>query len=319
MTDQTIDNLTNEIKEIEDEVRMRQQNERGGSDEDVGSQREEQPGQRLGQDASGNEGGNEQLNADDGQDEQHQPERKQVLDPEERIAQLQKALDSERAQRRIASREAEELRELRQRVDQLSQNAPQFQQQTDPATGEKPDRQKDPLAYLDWLDRQVTEYRSEREQQAAMAQQQQAYQQQVTALSQYGAQAEEEFRNVKPDYDDAFKHYATGRVKQVQAMGYDEQSAQQAVHQELLTLINNHAQVGSNPAKAIYEAAQALGYRSGQQQTQAKGERKSTPTMPQGGRAAKQNAVSLEALENASPEEFDQMWKEAERAGLFNQ
>ena len=261
----------------------------------------------------------EQL-AEDGQDVERQQERGAVLSPEDRIAQLEKALNSERAQRRIANKDAEKLRDLEQRLwDMQSRIAPQDQTQDPDA---KPDRNKDPLAYLDWLDKQVDTYREQEQQRAQMQMQQQQHQQFVRQVEQYGGQAENEFRAVKPDYDDAFKHYAETRIKAIKAFGADEQTAAQALQNELLQLTASHAQVGSNPAEAIYNAAAAMGYQPGgnkQAQTQQRQAQRgtNTPTLPAGGTPPKQNAISLDSMMKASPEDFDKMWAEAERNGLL--
>lgn len=237
---------------------------------------------------------------------------------QKRYENVQKALKQERGQRR----ESDQWRgQMEERLAQMQAKVSPQDRAED--ADSKPDRNKDPLAYLDWLDGKVTEYETrEREQQQRQQQeaQQRQYQQQV---QQYGAQAEEAFRQEAPDYDDAATFYAKSRLEELQHVyGMNPQGAQQYLAQELQAAVVQNAQRGQNPAAAIYAAAKARGYaqKSGEAEAklnQMKEGRKSSPTMPSGGRG-KQNAISMdELLKIEDPKEFERRWSEAEKQGLF--
>ena len=236
-----------------------------------------------------------------------------------RYENVQKALKQERGQRR----ELDQWRGLmEERLSQLQSKASPAEQQAD---GEnKPDRNKDPLAYLDWLDQKVTQYEEREREQQTRAQQEAQQRQYLQQVQEYGAQAEEAFRQEAPDYDDAATYYAKSRLEELQHVyNMTPQAAQQYLGQELQAAVVQNAQRGQNPAAAIYAAAKARGYaaKSGEAQAkldQMKEGRKSSPTMPQGGKG-KTNGVSMdELLKIDDPKEFEKRWAEAEKQGLFS-
>jgi hypothetical protein len=236
-----------------------------------------------------------------------------------RYENVQKALKQERGQRR----ELDQWRgQMEERLSQLQSKASPAEQQAD---GEnKPDRNKDPLAYLDWLDQKVTQYEEREREQQTRAQQEQQQRQYLQQVQEYGAQAEEAFRKEAPDYDDAATYYAKSRLEELQHVyNMTPQAAQQYFGQELQAAVVQNAQRGQNPAAAIYAAAKARGYVAKSNEAQAKLDqmkegRKSSPTMPQGGKG-KANGVSMdELLKIEDPKEFEKRWAEAERQGLFS-
>lgn len=236
-----------------------------------------------------------------------------------RYENVQKALKQERGQRR----ELDQWRgQMEERLSQLQSKASPAEQRAD---GEdKPDRNKDPLAYLDWLDQKVTQYEEREREQQTRAQQEAQQRQYLQQVQQYGAQAEEAFRKEAPDYDDAATYYAKSRLEELQHVyNMTPQAAQQYLGQELQAAVVQNAQRGQNPAAAIYAAAKARGYaaKSGEAQAkldQMKEGRKSSPTMPQGGKG-KANGVSMdELLKIEDPKEFEKRWAEAEKQGLFS-
>lgn len=254
---------------------------------------------------------------DDGEGE----ERRDPLPYEElqkRYENVQKALKQERGQRR----------ELDQWRGQMEERLAQMQAKASPQdraddADSKPDRNKDPLAYLDWLDGKVTEYEQREREQTQRAEEEAQQRQYMQQVQQYGAQAEEQFRQEAPDYDDAATFYAKSRLEELQHVyGMNPQGAQQYLAQELQAAVVQNAQRGQNPAAAIYAAAKARGYvqKSGEAEAklnQMKEGRKSSPTMPQGGKG-KQNAISMdELLKIEDPKEFERRWSEAEKQGLF--
>lgn len=264
--------------------------------------------------------------ADAGQSEaEPQPEEgeKEPLSADEwkaRHDNLQKALKAERAKRKEGDEYRQKFSEIEQRLSQLT---PQERQDVKDEAQARPDASKDPLGALDYALNKITEYEELEARRAQEKEQREQQQAQIQQITSYGAQAEEEFRKVAPDYDEASQHYAQSRVRELQVVyGLDDYAARQQLNQELMAAIYQSAQSGRNPAEAIYEAAKARGYVKKASEAEAKLEqmkegRKSSPTMPQGGKG-KPNSISLDEMLKADPEEFDRLFREGEKMGAFN-
>jgi len=290
-------------KELDREMQEAEQASGGEEREDGGGQPEAEAQPEQGEDKGG---------APEGKDPWSYDELR------ERYDNLNKAFKSERGQRQDLDHWRGQMEE---RLQHLQAKASPDDRKDD--ANDKPDRSKDPLAYLDWLDGKVSEYEA-RETQTQQARERDAQQrQQMQQIQAFGAKAEEEIRADKADYDAAARFFATSRLNELQAVyGMTPQAAQEYFGQELQATVIQNARQGQNPAAAIYAAAHARGYtkQSGEAQAtlnQMEAGRKSSPTMPQGGKG-KTNAISMdELLKIDDPKEFEKRWAEAEKQGAF--
>jgi hypothetical protein len=282
--------------------------------------------------------------ADDGETQGQAEAEEEELEPlsaeewKKRHDNLQKALHQERAKRKEGDADREWRQQMEQRLSELQQKATPSEKKSD-AT-EKPDRTKDPLAYLDWLDSKVSEYEAREREEASQTEQRQQQQRQMEEFRQFCTRSEVEFRAEVPDYDDAAKFYAASRVAELTAMyeasdqtaPYAQQLAQQRFHQEMTQSVADARQVGFNPAAAIYKAALARGYEKEARKQAAPAEepkrydkmkegQKASKSLVGGGKVTPDTSVAtlldddedpLEAL-HAGNSEFDKAWSKFAR------
>lgn len=123
-----------------------------------------------------------------------------------------------------------------------------------------PDENEDPLGTLGWIKQQIV---SQRQQQAQYSQQQEAQQRQTQEWSRfqndYRAQAQE-FAASNPDFPDAYQHVVTSRAKELQALGYDEQTIISTLQQEEANAAWTAMQQGVNPGQRLMEVAKLRGW-----------------------------------------------------------
>lgn len=151
----------------------------------------------------------------DNGDEQPKTEEKPPLPEDElrkRAEQKTQALRQERQARRDAEKRAQELE--RQFAELKASLTPQPQ---------KPDPKANPVEYLAYLDQQLS--RAEQAQAARLQEQQAQAQQQSQINDIVGrmAEAEDDFRESTPDYDDAITHLKQHRVNELLLTGLTEQ------------------------------------------------------------------------------------------------
>lgn len=167
------------------------------------------------------------------------------------------ALKAERAKRRkerSARRELEnELSELKNKfeafVSGTRHTAPPQEPVREVERFQPPDKDEDPEG---WLLYQIDSVRNENQQiQTAMR---------VQALETAAAAQTAQFRQVTPDYDSAVQHYFGSEVRRMMVLGYDEQSAVQAVQANTADIAAQIIARGGNVAKALYEQAKLYGY-----------------------------------------------------------
>lgn len=142
------------------------------------------------------------------------------------------------------------LTALQARVEELSKPAPK------PA----PDRNLDPLGYLEHQiaeqTRLLTELRAEQAQhkeQATEADAQRAFVNSVHAMR-------AEFIKTTPDYDAAYAHLRNARLEELSLLGFDSRAAQQQLAQEEFAIAAAEVRRGRNPVATIYDLAKKRGY-----------------------------------------------------------
>lgn len=173
------------------------------------------------------------------------------------------ALHEERERRKETERrlaEAEQRsRTLEERTNLILQRFAPPQQQDQPAP--LPDREKDPVGYL--------EARAQRAEEAAAAAlqalnqrgQQDQHAQAIAAIQRHATAAEMQFRQSNPDYDAAVAHLVSARHRQLEIAGWANPADRQAViTQEAVGLAGRALQERRNPAEIIYGLAKEFGY-----------------------------------------------------------
>lgn len=288
--------------------------------------------------------GGQSGDAPDGEESEPQAEAKPgddgALEPlpydelQRRHEDLKKALHAERAQKRDLAEDRQWRQTMEARLAEMQAKAGPEAKRED--AEEKPDRTKDPLAYLDWLDKKVSEYETQTQQEREQQERQAQYQRQLSQIQAYGAKAEEEIRKEHGDYDEAASFYAQSRLTELQGVyGMDEQAAQQYFRQELQAAIVQNAQRGNNPAAAIYAAAKARGYApasdeakperasNGQYQKMKDGQKASKTLSGSGGKVKTDATIQslldsdddpLDAVHRGEESEFDRQFNAFARA-----
>jgi hypothetical protein len=203
---------------------------------------------------------------------------------------------------------AEQMQRINQRLEMLT--TPQKQM---------PDREQDPVGYLD-----------ERIGQVALTQQQLMQQQQAERHAQQQAQALEqvkshvvavanEFAKQTPDLGEAVNYMNAMRTRELIVQGNDPQQAAYLAGKELDEAAIQWAVQGRNPAQTAYEFAKARGYTpkaSGAAEKIA-AQQKGTAAAKSlgGGGAVSAGKLTAEALANMSDADFSKLtdsdWRQA--------
>lgn len=176
--------------------------------------------------------------------EQQQEEQKPA--PEDIVSNYKRMAHAERMERQKL---AEQMGMMQQRFEQLI--AAQ-QPQPDP----EPQYEDDPLgatfSKVDKVAKTVETLQAE----ASNRQQADNYQRFVNTIQ----QDETSFMQSNPDYRDAVTFVQQRRMNELQAMGYDDQSAMQVLAQDAYAVTMRAQQVGQSPAAFVYDMAKKLGY-----------------------------------------------------------
>lgn len=165
--------------------------------------------------------------------EPEQPRREQRDNQEQRVP-LQ-ALQAERAKRAEMERRLAEY----EKQGRIEQQQPQ-----------EPDPETDPIGYLKYAKEQMAALRQANEQQ----------QFETRLKADYNAAAQS-FAQEVPDFGKAYQYLLQSRANELQALGTPVEQINTILQREELTLANNARMNGINPAQAIYQFAQARGYR----------------------------------------------------------
>lgn len=218
----------------------------------------------------------------------------------ERAARKEAAAELAR-QREAYARGEQELRELRQMVEQMRAPPPAA-----------PDLATDPVAHFEHktrtLETELAAIRAERQKQAEMVQRQTAEQELVSRY----VTANKEYAASTPDWNDAYTHVTQGLFHEAKIMGANDAQAWQYVHEAEKRIAQAAFANGENPGRNLYEIAKARGYQAKapkapaaeQIATMARGQ--AARTVGGGGaRAANDySGLTLDALVGLPDEEF---------------
>lgn len=197
--------------------------------------------------------------------EEDQTEATDGKEQSQRSGNLNAALHEAREEAKALKRQIAEQQQWRQETERklgpVFEALKQRENQPQQPAQQTPSFEQDPLAHLqaekEALKRQLEELKGNDQQRTQAAQQQQQLQQFVGHVQ----GLKQKFIEATPDYMDAYSHVRDLKVKELTALGYDEQQANQRVDQWEFGVAAESLKRQKNPAEALYTMAQSLGYK----------------------------------------------------------
>jgi hypothetical protein len=180
----------------------------------------------------------------------------------------QGALHAEREKRKTAEQQA---REYKEQLDAIAAMRARVAQPQQPAAGDAPAADADDKAQLAYLRQRLEQIEGTQQQSQQRQQTEQLDNVERQQLSAALTTSEAEFRQSKPDYDEAIKHVITARAEELKLYGLSQIAVQQHLQQEVLDITRAAIDQGRSPAEVAYQLATFRGYRpdaGGQQQQQ---------------------------------------------------
>lgn len=164
------------------------------------------------------------------------------------------ALKAEREKRKDFERRYYELQGQMNAWQQAMQQQVQPQPQPE---APPPDRNVDPLGYMEWMDKRLSAAEQANRQHQEFLQRQHF----EVQIEQAGRQAAQAFMQEEPQYPDAFQYLMQNRRAELMAYGANEQQANAAIQQEIQATIYRAVQAGQNPAAWAFAAAKTRGWK----------------------------------------------------------
>jgi hypothetical protein len=155
-------------------------------------------------------------------------------------------------ERRKGQAVSQQLNESNARFEKLTQRLDVLHEKANPS----PDPETEPLEHLQHSNAQLAGEVAEVKQilqRAAGQQQQNNYQQQVSAM-------EAQFAQDNSDYYDAYAHLTETRTAELNAMGKFGSDADTQLQREAQWIVQEAVQAGKNPAEAVYGMAKVRGF-----------------------------------------------------------
>lgn len=188
--------------------------------------------------------------------------------PESKEAPKREPLPPEELEKRWKT-SATALKEARQRQRELEEQLEKARATTQPDTdelleliGALRDDDEDPIEDIAGLKKALKLFKSrqeaEREQERTQTQQQTAMQRFRTSV----AEAEAEFREDAPDYDDAQAYFKESLKAELTDLGLEGDELSAEFHRQVMSVAQQALQRGKNPAQVVYEIAKRRGYKA---------------------------------------------------------
>lgn len=222
------------------------------------------------------------------------------------------ALQQERVRRQQAE---EQLREMGERYARLDERLNHIQEATRKPV-EVPNKDEDPVAYLEYENRQLQERLKPLEEGQTA---QREYAEQQAAINEVSSRTqafEAEFQRDHPDYHDAVDFLKDQAAERYRIMGVnDPMQLQQLLTRDSLTLAHNAMTNGQNPAEVAYKLAETSGYQAETKdngsvedklETIERGQRASASLSRAGGDGVPTD-LTIEALANMDDDEFSKI------------
>lgn len=191
------------------------------------------------------------------------------------------ALQEERAKRQELQAQLavhqQQLELMQQQQAQWQQYQQQLQQQAEAEA--VPDFDADPRAYIEHKEKQFAQALDDLQNQQAQQQAMARFQQEVATIAPVVTQAENEFREANPDYDDAFAFVQQNVEQALRARhpGASESDMQTLRTVALIEFNKGCLSRGINPAERIFGRAQELGFNPGHRVPASQGYQATAP------------------------------------------
>lgn len=210
---------------------------------------------------------------------------------------------------------------LKQQLDEL-RKAGQTSDDKDPA----PDKEKDPMGYLEWENRQlkrdVESIKAERNTEKQSTEQQSAQQKNIQEFMTTVSTKVNEYANVQTDYPQAFMYAMEKRMTEYEAMGIvNPQEKARMFDQEVMQVAATALKNRINPGEAMYKLAKSWGYavqkqddgkgkddKSIQEQLDQLEKGKKAGSMAGGRSSPPEGELSVEEILKLPDDEFDREW-----------
>ena len=190
--------------------------------------------------------------------EEQQVVQEQQPDPQENKQSPEEIVEN---YKRMAHAERMERKQIQQQMQLMQQRFEQLMADQQPQQVE-PEYDEDPLGATYTKVDKALQSVEELKKVEAQRQQQEQYQRYVASIQ----QDETQFMQKNPDYREAVTYIQTRRMQELQAMGYDENSAMMVLAQDAQNVVNRAQELGESPAAFAYRMAKQLGYAAKPQQ-----------------------------------------------------
>jgi hypothetical protein len=168
------------------------------------------------------------------------------------------ALAKERSKRRAETARARDLEERLEKLERSKGGA--SEDDITKLIASIRDDDDDPIGDLAGIKQVLRKFMSERDAEKAMDTEAQQQQRQVNKIANAMSEAEDDFRDDHPDYDDAQKFYKEHRKGELEEMGYTGQALSRKLTADLFSLVSDAMQAGRDPAQAVYNLAKKRGF-----------------------------------------------------------
>jgi hypothetical protein len=227
------------------------------------------------------------------------------------------AMHEERMRRQELQRE---VQEQKQRAEKLERTFQEFVQRANTPQERAPSFEEDPLEALRYNQIKIAEGLQNTHQtlEQERAEKQRHYQ--MERFREMCDTSVNEFEKQAPDYRQAYGWLLENRLKEFDALGYDQVTAKRLIIEDEMAIASTAYKHGANPAERIYNLAKLRGYQNTPPKVVETPQQKSTQKLDQlerGMQAAKSlgsaggaasQELTLEALADMDDDDFAKHW-----------
>ena len=184
-------------------------------------------------------------------DDEAPPPKPEKSEAEKAAASLQKALKAERRERQA----------LQAKIEALEQRATAPREPVSNPWEGIPDPNADPIGALEHIKRIADAQAEQQRQEQSRSAQEAAMLRQVQTIADAMRDAEEDFRDDNPDYDDAVGFLRDQVMAELIDNGFSKSEALEKMNRDFLGLVPTALKAGKNPAEVAYKMAQKRGFK----------------------------------------------------------
>ena len=184
-------------------------------------------------------------------DDEAPPPKPEKSEAEKAASSLQKALKAERRERQA----------LQAKIEALEQRATAPREPVSNPWEGIPDPNADPIGALEHIKRIADAQAEQQRQEQSRSAQEAAMLRQVQTIADAMRDAEEDFRDDNPDYDDAVGFLRDQVMAELIDNGFSKSEALEKMNRDFLGLVPTALKAGKNPAEVAYKMAQKRGFK----------------------------------------------------------